>query len=235
MPITMLHTAWPIAIVLVGLATAPARGQSLPNARRTFIDAAVAGDWDDAYSSSARVPGATFAPGIGVGFDDGTWGLELDVTVPQWHEKNLPVQRYRYVGPTFQWQQQGREYESSAAVRRRSVDLMALCRVNRPMTDRVRIAVLFGGGYVFRPEQFSSVTKEVLPDGQLIQVDTRRDTSARNYLAGGARLDVEVKVTSRIGVVPRLRLTIFPSLLDDSGLAPRLVVARPEIAVRWRL
>jgi hypothetical protein len=32
----------------------------------------------------------------------------------------------------------------------------------------------------------------------------------------------------------RLRVTAFPSLLDDSGLAPRVLVARPEVAVRWR-
>jgi hypothetical protein len=36
-----------------------------------------------------------------------------------------------------------------------------------------------------------------------------------------------------VSIVPRLRVTAFPSLLDDSGFAPRMLVARPEIAVRW--
>lgn len=57
--------------------------------------------------------------------------------------------------------------------------------------------------------------------------------SFRNYLAAAARLDVEFRVARHVSVVPRLRLTVYPSLLDDSGLAPRTIVARPEIAVRW--
>ena len=48
-----------------------------------------------------------------------------------------------------------------------------------------------------------------------------------------ARLDVEFRIAPRVSVVPRLRVTAFPSLLDDSGLAPRMLMARPEIAVRW--
>ena len=86
---------------------------------------------------------------------------------------------------------------------------------------------------MYRPEQFTSVTKEVLPDGQLIEANTNTSTSFRNYLAATARLEVEFRVTPHVSVVPRLRVTAVPSWLDDSGLAPRMLMARPEIAVRW--
>ena len=77
------------------------------------------------------------------------------------------------------------------------------------------------------------MTKEVLPDGQLTEVNTDTSTSFRNYLAATAGLDVEFRVAPHVSVVPRLRVTAFPSVLDDSGLAPRMLMARPEIAVRW--
>jgi hypothetical protein len=86
---------------------------------------------------------------------------------------------------------------------------------------------------VYRPEQVTSMTKEVLSDGQRTEVNTHKSRSSRNYLAATARLDVEFKVAPHVSVVPRLRVTAFPSLLDDSGLAPRMLMARPQIAVRW--
>ena len=224
-----------IAIVVVCLGAAPAYAQTPSAQHRTFLDASFGLDWDDAYSGSTRAPGVTLASGLATGVDAGTWGFELDVAVPQWHEKSFPVQRYRYVGPTFGWQQQNHSYESASTVRRRSIDVTALVRANRPINQRVTLTWLVGGGYVFRPEQFTGVTKEVLPDGQLIEVNTQKDTSSRNYIAAAARLDIEFKVAARVSIVPRLRVTVFPSLLDDSGLAPRMVVARPEVAVRWRL
>ena len=77
------------------------------------------------------------------------------------------------------------------------------------------------------------MTKEVLPDGQLIEANTQHGTSFRNYLAAIGRVDLELRVARAVSVVPRLRVTAYPSLLDDSGLAPRPLTARPEIAVRW--
>ena len=64
------------------------------------------------------------------------------------------------------------------------------------------------------------MTTEVLPDRQRTEVNTHKSTSSRNYLAATARLDVEFKVAPHVSLVPRLRVTAFPSLLDDSGLAP---------------
>ena len=107
-------------------------------------------------------------------------------------------------------------------------------RANVPVNRRVTFTWLVGGGFVYRPEQSTSVTKEVLPDGQLREVHADTRTSARNYLAATARLDVEFRVAPRVSVVPRLRVTAYPSLLDESGLAPRMLMARPEVAVRWQ-
>jgi len=190
-------------------------------------------DWDDAYSGSTRVPGATWGSGFAFGFDSGRSGVEFDVGVPGWHVKNQAPQRFQYVGPSRQWEQQGHFYESSSTVRRRSIDVTVLHRANVAVNRRVTFTWLVGGGFVYRPEQFISVTKEVLPGGQLTEANTDKGTSFRNYLAAAARLDVEIRVAPHVSVVPRLRVMAFPSLLDDSGLAPRPLVARPEIAVRW--
>jgi hypothetical protein len=222
-----------IAIVVVCLAAAPAYAQTPPAAPRTFVDVSFGSDWDDSYSRSSRAPGATLATGAAFGLDFGTSGIEVDVSMPQWHEKSFPLQRYRYAGPTFGWQQQNHSYESSSALRRRSVDVMVFYRGSRPINPRFTFTWAAGGGYVFRPEESTGVTREVLPDGQLIEVNVQRDSTSRNYMAGATRLDVEYKVTPRLSIVPRVRITLFPALLDDSGAAPRIVVARPEVAVRW--
>jgi hypothetical protein len=110
-----------------------------------------------------------------------------------------------------------------------------LVRANRPINRRVTFTWLVGGGYVIREDRSTGVTKEVLADGQLVDVHTQKSTSFRNYLAAVTRLDLELKVSARVSIVPRVRLTVFPSLVDDSGDAPRMFVARPEVAVRWRL
>jgi hypothetical protein len=230
----MLNIERFLAIVVVCLVAAPTYAQTPSATRRTFVDVSFGPDWDDAYDTTTRASGATLASGFAWGVDTGTWGFELDVAVPQWHEKAYPLLRYRHGGPTVGWQQQNHSYESSSMTRRRSIDVMVLCRASRPVNRRVTFTWLIGGGYVFRPSQFTSVTNEVLPDGQLIEVNTRKETSSRDYMAVATRLDVEFKVASRVSVVPRVRVTFFPSLLDDSGSAPRMVVARPEVAVRWR-
>jgi hypothetical protein len=186
------------------------------------------------YDESHRLPDATLWSGVAVGFDFGRSGVEVNVGVPQWHERIEPPQRHQYVGPSFAYQQQGHFYEFSETVRRRSIDVSGLYRGNVPLNRHVTFTWLAGAAYVYRPEQVSSVTKEVLPDGTLSEVNRRDSTGDRNYLAAIARLDGEFRITPGLSVVPRLRVTLFPSLLDDSGLAPRPLMARPEIAVRWR-
>ena len=229
----MLNFGRHIVVIVVCLVVAPAQAQTLPNTRRSFVDVTLGPDWDDAYSESTRVPGVTWGSAFAYGFDWGRSGVEFGLGLPQWHVKNLGPHQYLYVGPSYGWERQGHFYESSSTVRRRSIDVTALYRANVPVNRRVTFSWLVGGGYVYRPEQVTSVTKEVLPDGQRTEVNTQRSTSFRNYLAATARLDVEFRIAPRVSVVPRLRVTAFPSLLDDSGLAPRMLMARPEIAVRW--
>lgn len=224
-----------VAIVTAVLAAGPAYGQTPSGTHGTFVDVSFGPAWDDSYSSTSRASGATLATGLTWGFDAGTTGLELNVVVPQWHEKPFPAQRFLYVGQPAGIYQQGHFYESSSTVRRRSIDVMALWRVSQPIHRRVTVTWSIGGGYVFRPERATGVTHEVMPGGQLVEVETRTSTSSRNYLAAATRVDFEIGVSPRVSIVPRLRCTIFPSLLDDSGSAPRMVIPRPEVAVRWRL
>ncbi len=223
-----------IVVIVVCVVPAAADAQALSKMRRSFVDVPLGPVWDDAYSDSTRISGATLGSGLAFGFDSGRSGVEFDVGVPQWHVKDLPTQRYRHGGQSYLWAQQGHFYESSSTSRRRSIDVTVLYRANVPVSRRVMFTWLVGGGFVYRPEQFTSVTKEVLPDGQLTEVNSNESMSFRNYLAAAARLDVEFRVARHVSVVPRLRLTVYPSLLDDSGLAPRMIVARPEVAVRWR-
>jgi hypothetical protein len=229
----MLNFGRLIVVIVVGLVAVPADAQTLSNTRRAFVDVPLGPNWDDAYSDSTRVPGATWGSGLAFGFDSGRSGVEFDVGVPEWHVKNPAPQRYQYVGPSFRWEQQGHFYESSSTERRRSIDVTVLHRANVPVNRHVTFSWLVGGGFVYRPDQFTSVTKEVLPDGQLTEVNRDTSTSFRNYLAATARLEVEFRVARHVSVVPRFRVTLFPSLLDDSGFAPRMLTARPEIAVRW--
>jgi len=223
-----------VIIVTLCLVAAPLCAQSVTGTRGVFVDAAIGPHWDDLYYEGDRMAGATLWSGLTVGFDFGRSGVEVDVGVPQWHERVEAPLRYHYGGPSVGFNQQGHFYEQSATVRRRSVDVSGLYRRNIPLNRHITFTWLAGAGYVYRPEQVSSVTKEVLPDGTLTEVNKRDDISDRNYLAAIARLDGEFRITSALSVVPRLRFTVFPSLLDDSGLAPRILMTRPEIAVRWR-
>ena len=108
--------------------------------------------------------------------------------------------RYHYLGPSFGWEQQGHFYESSWTERRRSIDVTVLHRANVPINRHVTFSWLVGGGFVYRPEQFDSVTKEVLPDGQLTEVNTDKSMSSHNYLSATARLDVEFRVAPHVSV-----------------------------------
>ncbi len=223
-----------IIFLLFGLVAVPSHAQTAPNPRRAFVDVAFGPNWDDAANDSTFVPGATVGSGFAFGFDSGSWGFEIDVGVPQWHVMNRAPERYRYGGASYGYHQQGHFYEWSSTRRRRSIDVTALYRGNLPLSRHATFTWLAGGGYVFRPQHVIRVTDEVLPDGQLRGVDVSESTSFRNYKAATARLDVEFRIGARLSVVPRLRITAFPSFLDDSGSAPRMLLARPEIAARWQ-
>ena len=194
---------------VVFLVVTPAHPQT-PSKTPRFIDLALGADWDDARTNG--VPGATLASGLALGFDWGTSGVELDVGVPLWHVNTRTYPPYQYAGPSYEGQQHDHSYVNSTTVRRRSIDVTVLHRTNVPINRQVTVTGLFGGGKVFRPEQFTSVTKELLPGGQLIEVSSYQGSSSGDYLAAVVGLEGEFKVSPRVSVVPRLRITVFPSL-----------------------
>ena len=224
---------WSLLLVVLAVhcATVAANTQGRVNRDGVFIDAQVGPDWDDLYYRST--PGATWRFGFGAGLDWGLSGIEVNFSVPEWHA-TTEVDRFRYVGPSFGYEQQGHFYESSTRIRRRSIDVALLYRRNVNFSRHASFTWLVGGAHVSRPEEVRIVTREVVGEGELNEVNRFERTSWRNYLAATARIDLDVKIGPRISLVPRLRVVVFPSFLDDSGLAPRIVVARPEVAARWR-
>jgi hypothetical protein len=220
-----------IAAVVVFFVVAPAEAQTLSGPRRVFVDVIQYPDWDDTHRE--KVPGATWGTGLAFGVDGAKSGIEFDVGLPQWHVKNLGPYVSEYNGPSFEYEQHGHVYESSSTERRRSVDLTVLYRSNIPVNRRVTLTWLAGAGYVYRPAQNASTTREVLPGGQRIEVATYQRTSSRDYSAATTRLDLELRIAPHMSVVARIRATAFPSFLDDSGSAPSGLTARPEVAVRW--
>jgi hypothetical protein len=221
-------------VLLCCLAAAPASAQTLSHPQRAFVEVTAAPDWDDLYSGSNRAPGATVRSGVALGIDWGRAGLEVDVSVPQWHVRDYEVHSYQYVGPSSGWQQHNHFYENASTVRRRSIDVSALYRANVPLTRRMTFSWLVGGGYLYRPQEFTSVTTDLLPGGQRTEVDVHRSTSSRNYLTATARADIEFRVVPNVSVVPPWRVTGIPAFLDDSGSAPRLLIVRPEVGIRWQ-
>lgn len=223
-----------LAVIVIGLAVGPAEAQTPSSPARTFIDFTVGPDWDDVYSTTTRASGATPRVGFAWGVDWGSSGLEIGASVADWHVKELGLYRYQFGGPSFGWQRQGSFYESSTTVRRRSIDLVALYRASVPVHRKVTVTWGAGGGYAYRPQQSTRVTHEVVAGAPRAEVDVTRNAESHNYLVAAARLDVEFRVAPRVSVVPRVRLTLFPAFADDSSLAPRVLTARPEVAVRWQ-
>ena len=82
-------------------------------------------------------------------------------------------------------------------------------RANVPINRHVAFTWLVGGGMGYRPEQITSVTKEVLSDGELRDVNTRTTTSSWDYAAATARLDVEFRIAPSVSVVPRVSSRLF--------------------------
>jgi hypothetical protein len=87
---------------------------------------------------------------------------------------------------------------------------------------------------VYRPAHESPTLNEVLPDGTRQNVYALSRTTSRDYVVGIARIDADVRIAGPLWIGPRLSLTMYPSLLDESGLAPSGLVGRAELAVRWR-
>ncbi len=140
------------------------------------------------------------------------------------------VTRYQYVGPSYGYSQQGHFYEDTYTERRRSIDVGVMYRHSIAIARPVAFTWLLGVAYVNRPDHSTITTRDA--DGGVSNVYAYQTT--RDYFAGAARADCVITIARQLAVVPRLQLLVFPSLLDDSGFAPRTFVVRPEIAIRWR-
>jgi len=219
-----------LAIVFCLAAAAGATAQ--PNPQGLFAELRMGQDRDDTRPYYA-ISGTTRRIGGALGYDWGRSGLELDVAVPEWHTK-VYTSTYRFAGSSNAIEKQGHLYESIQTVRRRSIDVTLLYRVNIPLHRRATMTWGIGGGQVYRPEHESPVLNEVLPDGTRQNVYSLSRASSRDYTVAVTRLDFDVKVAGQLWIGPRFSLTMYPSMLDDSGSAPRGLVARPELAVRWR-
>jgi hypothetical protein len=227
----MRNWSFLLVVLAVHCATVAANAQGRAKRDGVFMDAQVGPDWDDLYYGST--PGATRRFGFGAGLDWESSGIEFNFSVPEWHA-TTEVDRFHYVGPSVAYEQQGHFYESSTSIRRRSIDVALLYRRNVNFSRHATFTWLVGGAHVSRPEEVRIVTREVVREGELNEVNRFERTSWRNYLAATGRIDLEVRIGPQISLVPRLRVLVFPSFLDDSGLAPRIVVVRPEVAARWR-
>lgn len=214
---------------VVSLVAAPLHAQPAAKAGGAFVDGFAAVVSDDTRDPSSHIGGPVFGWGLALGFDNGKSGIEIDVHVPQWHART-EVTRYQYAGPPYSYLQPGHFYEDTFTERRRSIDVAVLYRRTAAIDRHFRFTWLVGGAYVYRPDESTTTTRDA--NGELSNVYTYNTT--RDYLAGAARADLEITIVRHVAVVPRLQLLVFPSGLDDSGLAPRTFVARPEIAIRWR-
>jgi hypothetical protein len=218
-----------VASLVLSLVAAPLHAQPAARPGGGFIDGFASVVWDDARAADTNIGGPVPGYGVTLGFDLGKSGIEVDVHVPQWHTRT-EVSKYQYVGPTWGYEQQGHFYQDTYTDRRRSIDMALLYRRNTAIHRHVTFTWLVGGAYVYRPDNSTITTKD--SDGTLSNVTMEH--SMRDYLAGAARADLEIAIARHVAVVPRLQLLVFPSGLDDSGLAPRGFVARPEVAFRWR-
>ena len=218
-------------VSVIGVGTAHA--QTPPDGFRVFVASHAGPKWDDLYQQSRRTTTPVVEGGVSLGIESPTAGVEVSLSVSDWHEKRNAPQRFRYVGPTSGFMQQGHSYEYVNTFRRRSPEVDVLFRKNRQVREAVTMTWVVGGAYAFRPEEYAQITNEVLPDDTLVEVHRQAGRSTRNYFAAVAGLEATVRVSRNLAIVPRLRLTAFPNLMDESTQAPRHFVVRPQVAVRW--
>ena len=201
--------------------------------RQSFVDVPLGPVWDDAQSSSTRVPGVTWGSGFAFGFDSGRSGVEFDVGVPQWHVKNNPTQRY--------------------LLRRAILRMVATGPLLRVVVDGAS-PLDRPDGLLSRQRAGQSTRHGHLARRRRLRVSTR--AVHQRDEGGAARWTADRGEYDREQVLPQLpgggrktrrraqsratRICRAPSAAHGisiaarrSGSAPRVIVARPEIAVRW--
>jgi hypothetical protein len=223
----------PFVVLTAMMWVGPAQAQTAPAGTRVFVASHAGPKWDDLYSESRRLKTPVAEGGVTIGIESATSGVELDLSVSEWHNARREPSRFRYGGESSGYLLKDHFYEHSSTTRRRSPQVSLLFRRNRPVNDTVTVAWLVGGGYAYRPSESVGITREVLPDGSLVDVHTQDSRSTRNYVVGVGGLEATVKLSQHLAVVPRVRFTLFPNLMDESTEAPRHLVVRPQVAVRW--
>jgi hypothetical protein len=223
----------PFALFSLALCAETAQAQTTPSGSRVFVASHAGPKWDDRYSASDRAAKPVFEGGVSIGIDSPTAGVEVNLSVSQWHVRRREPQRFRYGGQTSGYLQKDHVYESQSTGRRRSPEVSVLFRKHRQASDVVTMTWLVGGAFAYRPSESVGITREVLTDGSLVEVHRQEERSTRNYFAAVAGLEATVRLSDHWSIVPRIRLTVFPNLADESVEAPRHFVVRPQLAVRW--
>ena len=188
--------------------------------------------YDDSYH---RIPGVVRSTGFSFGVMNDRRGVQIEYDISGWYSHDSVPDRYQYVGTTFDYLQHGHFYQDSSSTRRRSASTIGLYALRMWSGHAVQATFLMGGGVVSRPSQDTSVTKEVLPDGTLQVVHTYTYSGHDNHPAAVIGVDVDVRLSRHLSIVPSVRVLGFPLAgLDDGGSGPDFFVGRPQVSVRWR-
>ena len=182
-------------------------------------------------------PGVLPSAGFSFGKMNDRSGFQLECDISGLYTRDSLPSRFLYTPPTSGYLQHGHFYERAFTKKWRWVTPTALYARRIWSGRAVAATFLIGGGLVFRPSQGTDVTKEVMPDGTLQVVDTYRRTWHDSQAAGVVGVDVDVRITGHLTIVPSVRVAMFPSALvneDTYTWASDFLVARPQVGMRWR-
>lgn len=223
-----------VGATIVGsvVAARPAAAQVAGGTHR-FIDVAVGGAYGD-----SPMPGIVPSMGIAFGVMSERHGLQFEFDVSGSHEENSGPYRYQYPFPSSQYLKQGHSYEDSTLTKTRSLSATALYARRIHAGGRMRAAFLLGGGTVSTPSQRTFVTKEVLPDGSRVVVDSSQFAFAERHLVAVVGIDADVRMSRHLSIVPSVRLFVFPfdmvaDIVDNSGSGQYFLIG-PQVSLRWR-
>ncbi len=127
-------------VSVMGVGTAHA--QAAPPEYSVFIASHIGPHWDDVYSDYLHVPGHVREIGVSFGVESPKAGIEVDVSVSNWHVKTVGRSR------------------SLLTSRQRSSEVGISFRRNLHLDEAVTLTWLVGAASVYRPHEFVSVTNE---------------------------------------------------------------------------
>jgi hypothetical protein len=209
------------------------RAAEAQTSRRTpFAGVAAGAASDDSYDP---LPGVVRSTGFWVGLMNERSGVQFEFDISGWRTQDSPLSTYQHNGTTVLPWQHGHFYESFTTTRRRSASATALYARRMWSSRAVQATFLVGGGWVSRPSEYTWTTKEVLPDGTRQLVNTDRYAGPDDDPAAVIGVDVDVRISRHLSIVPSVRVVVVPlAALDEGGTGPNFFAARPQVAVRWR-